>query len=734
LSLRVVVVFIVALFALVGAQADTRTAGSARDVPARYQEAAVETQSAPPAVLTRTEPASCLELIGGGKSAFALFTNAPQHVEQLTGDVLQITAPLCADLAKGGNRRRQTMALVLTGVTQTRWSKPWPQYLVFGDVLSQEELASRAAVMAVERDCEYCPKMLSLSGGSFVMGSVANPNGTPLHSVNVPPFFLSQFPVTVGEWRRCVVAKACSPEPIGKSEFDDLPVHNVSWEDAKQYIAWLSQTTRKAYRLPTEAEWEFAARANTMSTYWWGDRFLDDRANCYECGLPFEADEPTPVGTFVPNEFGLFDMVGGVDQWVADCWHESYKGAPLDASVWDSASCRERVLRGGSWKDAPARLASASRSHDGARTRDVRYGFRVARALAPVWMAHGTAESAAQTTPTPQPPSPSEARAIQLPVPAPDAAKSGLKPGLVKQVGLPTNHRHTLGIAVDDPHDTNFAIICEIAAALGTSQETAPRETDLKVVPTVSHGAVQTIRDVFTLPSTDMAIIALVLADRLRVAKDFGDIGNGLVSITPLFTEELHVLATADIRDIRDLAGKTVNLGAKGSTSAVLGHKTFKDLGVEVNEVNVDFDTALDEMRVGHIVATLLISGKPVRYLATRTPSTGFHFLAVPYAPSLEKEEGFVPAALSHDDYPDLIDPGTVVETIGVSSALMAYNWPPGSERFHLLESFVQKFSVHLPELRSGTHHPKWKEVDFNASVPGWARFHPTDARKDQQY
>jgi formylglycine-generating enzyme required for sulfatase activity len=97
----------------------------------------------------------------------------------------------------------------------------------------------------------------------------------------------------------------------------------------------------------------------------------------------------------------LFDMAGGVDQWVADCWHESYKSAPSNASVWDSANCRERVLRGGSWKDAPARLASASRSHDGVRTRDVQYGFRVARSPAPARTADSTSGTAAQTTPIP---------------------------------------------------------------------------------------------------------------------------------------------------------------------------------------------------------------------------------------------------------------------------------------------------------------------------------------------
>lgn len=557
------------------------------------------------------------------------------------------------------------------------------------------------------------------------------PSSIPLHSVKVSQFLLSQFPVTVGEWTRCAVAKVCSSAPIGRVEFDNLPVHNVSWDDAKQYIAWLSQITQKAYRLPTEAEWEFAARANTTSTYWWGDLLVDDRANCRECGLPFEPDEPAPAGTFVPNEFGLFDMAGGVDQWVADCWHESYRSAPSDASVWDSGNCHQRVLRGGSWKDDPARLASASRGHDAAHTRDARYGFRVARSLAPARTPDRTAEAAPRTPPVPRPPSPAstEARALLSPIPAPEAPK--IEPKLVKQVGLPGNHRHTLGIAVGAPHDTNFGIVCEIAAALATDQPTARHETELKVVPTVGRGGVETIRDVFTLPSTDMAIIAVVLADRLRLAKDFGDIANRLVSIAPLFTEELQVLAPADIRDIHDLAGKKVNLGAKDSTGAILGEEIFKSLGVEVNEVNVDFDTALDEMRAGHLAATLLISGKPVRYLATRTPSTGFHFLSVPYEPALEKT--YVPAVLSHDDYPHLIDAGTTVETVGVSSALMAYNWPPESERFHLLESFVQRLLAHLPELQSGTHHPKWKEVDLTASTPGWARFHAADGQKDQR-
>jgi uncharacterized protein len=170
----------------------------------------------------------------------------------------------------------------------------------------------------------------------------------------------------------------------------------------------------------------------------------------------------------------------------------------------------------------------------------------------------------------------------------------------------------------------------------------------------------------------------------------------------------------------------------KDSTSAILGHEIFKSLGVEVNEVNVELDTALEEMRGGRIAATFLISGKPIRYLAMRTPSTDFHLLAVPYLHVLEN--GYVPVLLRHDDYPHLIDAAATVETIGVVSALMAYNGPAGNERRRLLELFVQRLSAHLPELRSGIHHPKWKEVDLTASVPGWARFHPADRSRDQQH
>jgi len=121
---------------------------------------------------------------------------------------------------------------------------------------------------------------------------------------------------------------------------DDAPVTNVSWTDAKQFVAWLAAATRKAYRLPSEAEWEYAARGGTQTRYWWGDQFQSGMANCKNCNDIAAAEQPIKVGSFKPNPFGLYDMGGGVDQWVEDCWRKNYQGAPADGSAWVEAECR----------------------------------------------------------------------------------------------------------------------------------------------------------------------------------------------------------------------------------------------------------------------------------------------------------------------------------------------------------------------------------------------------------
>jgi formylglycine-generating enzyme required for sulfatase activity/class 3 adenylate cyclase len=227
------------------------------------------------------------------------------------------------------------------------------------------------------RDCQDCPEMINVPGGTFSMGSNDDPSEKPVRQVTIDPFAMSRFPITVGEWKACVAAQACKYEPRGE---DDQPVRNLSYDDARQYAAWLSKTTSQSYRLPSEAEWEYAARAGTSTPYWWGRQLVAGMANCKGCGEPYSPEAPLRVGSFGPNAFGLHDMAGGVAQWVSDCWHKDYQGAPKDGSSWEARSCRERVLRGGSWRSAdPGELKVTYRAYYDAAVRYPTHGFRVVR-------------------------------------------------------------------------------------------------------------------------------------------------------------------------------------------------------------------------------------------------------------------------------------------------------------------------------------------------------------------
>ena len=219
------------------------------------------------------------------------------------------------------------------------------------------------------------PAMSPLRGGSFGMGSNEEGSEKPVHQVTVKPFAIGKFPVSIREWNECAAAKACGFMATGK---DEAPVTNVSWTDAKHYVAWLAQASRKPYRLPTEAEWEYAARGGTQTKYWWGDQFQPGMANCKNCADIAAAEQPIKVGSFGANPFGLYDMGGGVDQWVEDCWHKNYQGAPTDGSAWMESQCSSHVIRSGSWRNDGRYVRPSNRdSYD----TDVRYpthGFRVA--------------------------------------------------------------------------------------------------------------------------------------------------------------------------------------------------------------------------------------------------------------------------------------------------------------------------------------------------------------------
>ncbi|MCK1740535.1 SUMF1/EgtB/PvdO family nonheme iron enzyme [Bradyrhizobium sp. 139] len=218
------------------------------------------------------------------------------------------------------------------------------------------------------------PEMIAILGGSFAMGSNDDPTERPVHQVMVKSFSIAKYPVTVQEWNECAAAKACGFTAIGK---DDAPITNVSWTDAQQYAAWLAKTTKKPYRLPSEAEWEYAARGGTSTKYWWGDKLQRGMAGCKDCG-DAAAEQPAKVGSFKPNAFGLYDMGGGVDQWVEDCWHKTYQGAPNDGSAWSGGDCSSHVLRSGSWKNDSRYVRPSNRDGYDTNVRYPTHGFRVA--------------------------------------------------------------------------------------------------------------------------------------------------------------------------------------------------------------------------------------------------------------------------------------------------------------------------------------------------------------------
>ncbi len=239
------------------------------------------------------------------------------------------------------------------------------------------------------RDCVDCPEMVVIPAGNFMMGLAESDNAgladeRPRHRVTIPrAFALGKYEVTFAEWDACVRAGGCNhrPKDWGGWGRGNRPVMNVSWDDTKAYVRWLSRQTGQAYRLPSEAEWEYAARAGTTSRYHWGDSVGRGNANCNGCGSRWEKSGTAPVGSFSANRFGLYDMSGNVWEWVDDCWHDSYRGAPMNSRAWTIGECSSLVLRGGSWVTRTWDLRSANRWIGTAGERYDDIGFRIARTL-----------------------------------------------------------------------------------------------------------------------------------------------------------------------------------------------------------------------------------------------------------------------------------------------------------------------------------------------------------------
>jgi formylglycine-generating enzyme required for sulfatase activity len=293
----------------------------------------------------------------------------------------------------GGAAIAVVAAVALVYVLQTRApsEQPVAVSIVEGPLSPDRERALKPKDAFTE--CSGCPEMLVVPAGSFTMGSPTGETGRfddegPPHKVTIAkPFAVSKFTLTFDNWDACVSDGDCDGyQPSDNGWGRGLqPAINVSWNDAKSYVVWLSKKTGKPYRLLTEAEYEYATRAGTQTAYWWGNDIGKGNANCDGCGSRWDNKQTAPAGSFTPNKFGLYDMSGNVWGWVEDCLHDNYQEAPSDGSAWTNAcaDATRRVVRGGSWYNGPRALRAANRFGIATDGRFYSLGFRLARTLNP---------------------------------------------------------------------------------------------------------------------------------------------------------------------------------------------------------------------------------------------------------------------------------------------------------------------------------------------------------------
>lgn len=263
------------------------------------------------------------------------------------------------------------------------------------------DLSVTTAVVAGKafRDCaDSCPEVVPLPAGRFVMGSPLDEaerfGNESQHVVDiVRPFAIGRYALTFEQYDACVKDGACDNANDGGWGRGTRPAINISWDDSQRYLAWLSKKTGARYRLPTEAEWEYAARAGTTTARWWGDGISRTDAKYGPDLCPQQKNcggfasgsgnwlTSAPVGSFPPNPAGLYDMLGNTWQWTSDCWHSDYTGAPGDGRSWDEPACKKHVARGGSWTDTPSFIRSATRLGLVADGRRGWIGLRVVREL-----------------------------------------------------------------------------------------------------------------------------------------------------------------------------------------------------------------------------------------------------------------------------------------------------------------------------------------------------------------
>ena len=275
---------------------------------------------------------------------------------------------------------------------------------------------------------------------------------------------------------------------------------------------------------------------------------------------------------------------------------------------------------------------------------------------------------------------------------------------------------NTVAIVSGNPNATYMSIAYDLSAVLDDGDE-------FRVLPVIGKGGGQNIKDVRFLKGIDLGITQSNLLPYFKKTNEIGPLDERIVYIAKLFNEEMHLIVRADsgINSIADLAGRKVNFSDVGSGTQLSTRDIFERLGIKAEEVNMGQGDAFEALKRGEIAATILIAGKPAGSMAKLKAADGFRILPVDYAKPLQND--YLPATLSTEDYPGLIGAGQKVETIAVGAVLIAFNWPKGSDRYRRIQKFVDKFFPKLAEFQKAPRHPKWREANLAAVLPGWKRF-----------
>lgn len=289
-------------------------------------------------------------------------------------------------------------------------------------------------------------------------------------------------------------------------------------------------------------------------------------------------------------------------------------------------------------------------------------------------------------------------------------------------------NENTVGIISGNPYSapTYLQIAYDMASVLNDG-------SNLRVVSVIGTGGAQNIRDVRSLKGIDIGFTqSNILNSYRRVNQRHGDSADEdkIVYIANLFNEEVHLIARADITSISQLRGQKVNIDEAGSGTAFTMRDIFKNLGVEIKEVNVDQAVGLEQMRTGEIAATVLVAGKPVPLIKSIQREDGFHLLSIPYASALQ--EDYLPDKLTSEDYPQLIPAGQTIETVAVSAVLIAFNWRKDSDRYRRVAKFTEALFSKIDQFMKPPRHPKWRDVNLAAKLAGWDRFDAAAALLDK--